>query len=214
VKNAALVRVYIDGFNLYHAIAAMKDPTLKWLNMWKLSESFLRSGETLDAVNFYTAVLNWQPDKQIRHRNYIAAQQAVGVTVHESNFKKSTRRCVAFDRNCKFYEEKQTDVAIAVSLTADALMGKMGRAVLITADSDQIPTAKFLQTVPGVRLSLIFPPGRKALARDLGGVIQDRHELTKGQLLTCRLPRTVLNGNGTPVAHMPSMYSTGSRSVL
>ena len=202
------VRVYIDGFNLYHAIAALKDTRLKWLNFWKLSETFLRPGEALVEVNFFTAVLTWNYDKQQRHVNFIKACETVGVNVHLATFKNSYKTCMSFDRECKFFEEKQTDVAIAVRLVSDALTGQFDRAILVTADSDQIPTVRFVAGLPSCKISLIFPPGRKSTARDLGLAIDDRQELLPGRMLTCLLPRTVFTASGKAVAHMPSTYLT------
>ena len=51
-----VVRVYIDGFNLYHAIEKTERIELKWLNLWNLSRGLLRPGEDLDEVHFFTAV--------------------------------------------------------------------------------------------------------------------------------------------------------------
>jgi hypothetical protein len=200
------VCVYIDAFNMYHAIDALGDHTLKWVNLRKLSEGFLRPGEVLSDVHFFTAVLNWNHEKQLRHRNYLAALRAVGVTVHEANFKTAIRVCPRFSHKCKFREEQQTDVAIAVKLVADALLGVIDRAILVTADSDQIPAARFVQNLPNVSLSLVFPPDRKSHARELGSIIPDRLELTEGRLRNCPLPRTVFDSTGKPVARMPAMY--------
>ena len=101
-KTHKRVRVYIDGFNLYHAIASLNIPDLKWLNFWALSQSFLRQGEILDEVNLFTAVLTWNHDKQQRHVNFLKACRAVGVRVHEANFKQSHRLCTEKERRCKF----------------------------------------------------------------------------------------------------------------
>ena len=206
VNTARAVRVYIDGFNLYHAICAYNDNSLKWLNYWKLSESLLRDRETLDEVNLFTAVLTWNHAKQQRHTNFLKACRAVGVNVHEANFKKSHRLCLTQNRECRFYEEKQTDVGIAIKMVSDAMVGKFDRAILITADSDQIPTARFIAEMPERRLSLLFPPGRASHARELGSVVPDRRELTVGQMRTCLLPRTVKDQSGKAVAHMPAIY--------
>ena len=200
------VRVYIDAFNMYHAIDALGDHTLKWVNLWRLSEGFLRPRETLDEVNFFTAVLTWNQQKQRRHRNYIAALKAVGVRVHEANFKAATRICPEFSHRCRFREEKQTDVAIAVKLVSDALSGAVERAILVTADSDQIPAARFVSALPNVALSLVFPPNRASHARELGALIPDRRELTEGRLRNCPLPRTVFDATGKLVAQMPALY--------
>jgi uncharacterized LabA/DUF88 family protein len=204
------VRVYIDGFNIYHAIDALKRPQLKWLNHRVLAESFLRKGERLDEVHFFTAVLRWDHAKQKRHVNYLAALRAVDVCVHESRFTKVDRKCRAFGNTCAFHEEKQTDVGIAVKMVTDALLGKVDRLVLLTADSDQIPTAKFLNTLPNIALTLIYPPKRGPLARELGKQILDRDELTAGRLGTCVFPRTVKDGQGKAVAFRPALYEAGA----
>jgi hypothetical protein len=87
------------------------------------------------------------------------------------------------------------------------MSGDTHRQRLVTADSDQVPTAKLINGIDDVSLSLIFPPGRAGEARDLGSHIQDRKELTAGQLMTCPLPRTVHDANGKAVAHMPTLYN-------
>jgi uncharacterized LabA/DUF88 family protein len=200
------VRVYIDGFNVYHAIDALQRPKLKWLNHRRLAESFVRSGERLDEVHFFTAVLRWDQAKQQRHVNYLAALRAVGVQIHESRFAKVDRRCRAFGKVCAFHEEKQTDVGIAVKMVTDAMAGKVDRLVLLTADSDQIPTAKFIKSLPKVSLTLIYPPNRGSHARELGNHIPDRYELTAGRLGTCIFPRTVKDASGKAVAFRPAAY--------
>ena len=42
------VNVYIDGFNLYHAINALGDQRLKWINLRSLALSFVRPNERLN----------------------------------------------------------------------------------------------------------------------------------------------------------------------
>ena len=200
------VRVYIDGFNIYHAIDGLKKPHLKWLNHRLLAESFLRAEERLDEVNFFTAVLRWNAQKQKRHVNYLAALRAVDVRIHESRFTRVDRKCKAFGNTCGFHEEKQTDVGIAVKMVTDAMSGAVDRLILITADSDQIPTAKFIQALPGVALTLMYPPNRGSQARDLGNNIPDKHEITAGRLGTCVFPRTVKDPRGKAVAFRPALY--------
>jgi hypothetical protein len=48
------VAIYIDGFNLYHAIADLNDDRLKWLNLVALGRSFLRENETLVKCQYFT----------------------------------------------------------------------------------------------------------------------------------------------------------------
>jgi hypothetical protein len=98
--------------------------------------------------------------------NYLAALRAFGVTVHESRFTKVERKCRDFGNTCFFHEEKQTDVGIAVKMVSDAMSSAADRMVLLTADSDQIPTAKFIIGLPSIGLTLVYPPNRGAPALD------------------------------------------------
>ncbi|GAA4780102.1 NYN domain-containing protein [Novosphingobium ginsenosidimutans] len=200
-----IVRVYIDGFNVYHAIEQQGDPRLKWLNYWQLSQSLLRPGETLDAVHFFTAVWRFETTKQKRHENFIAALDAYGVQVHQGDFGKPKKWCATHERFCKFREEKQTDVGIAVRMLVDASGGQPQRMILVTADSDQIPTARALRQMDHISLTLAFPPGRAGEARELGELIPDRLELKPERLLTHQLPRSV-HKDGRLVATMPAIY--------
>lgn len=203
----SIVRVYIDGFNVYHAIEKQGDPRLKWLNYRTLAESLLRDGEALDSIDFFTAVWRFETAKQKRHENFIAALEAVDVRVHQGEFSKPQKWCAATKQYCRFREEKQTDVGIAVKMLVDASDGQDQRMILVTADSDQIPTARALNAMGHVSLTLAFPPGRSGEARELGLLIPDRLELKAGRLLPHQLPRTVESG-GKVVATMPSLYRT------
>lgn len=202
------VNVYVDGFNLYHAIAAQGDHKLKWVNLWELGRSFLRPDEYLNRVLFFTAVLTWEMEKQKRHKNYIAAQKAMGVEVVESNFRKVARHCRVMDRNCSRHEEKQTDVAIAVSVLADAVRGECERVILVTADSDQVPLVRELRRMfPEICVTLAAPPDRGGEARELGSVVTDRKPISVERLRGCRLPRDVVDKDGRKVATMPALYA-------
>ena len=199
------VRVYIDGFNLYHAIEKIGRAELKWLNLKTVSANLLRNGETLDEVNFFTAVWPYEAAKQKRHENFLKAQDAYGVKVHRGKFSKPQRWCERHQRSCPFREEKQTDVGIGIKMLGDAYQANVSRMILVTADSDQIPTVRAIQAIGGKNLTLAFPPGRAQEARELGSLIPDRLELKVERLLECKLPRTVKR-NGATIATMPAIY--------
>jgi len=197
--NPLKVSVYIDGFNLYHAILAERDHKLKWLNMRLLAQSFVGRYEILKFVVFFTAILTWNHEKQKRHKNYIAALKAVGVEIVESNFKRIGR---------KNYEEKQTDVQIALRMYQDAVHGGVDRLILVTADSDQVPTVRAIrERCPYATVTLAAPPGRETAARELGSIVHHRTPISSGRLRTCLLPRDVYDSAGRKVATMPALYA-------
>lgn len=49
------VAAFIDGFNLYHAIVELQKPHLKWVNLWTLTETFIkRRSQRLDKVYYFS----------------------------------------------------------------------------------------------------------------------------------------------------------------
>jgi len=201
------VNVYVDGFNLYHAIDALNDQRLKWINLRTLAFSFVKPHEVLNHVRYFTAVLTWNKEKQGRHKIYIRAQKAFGVDVIESNFRKVTRHCYPQNRYCARHEEKQTDVAIAVSVLLDATRGDFDRAILVTADSDQIPLVKaIMNDFPNKRITLAAPPGRAGEARELGSLVHERVPITVGRIRSCIMPTVVHDDRGQVAAIRPTLY--------
>lgn len=132
---------------------------------------------------------------------------ASGVRVVESRFLKSNRFCQQFSRYCSFREEKQTDVALAVKVLRDAQEGSMERAILVTADSDQIPLVRAVrESFPSLSIEIAAPPGRMREARELCSVASRFSEISAGRLRTCLLPRNVVNEKGRTVAVCPARY--------
>jgi uncharacterized LabA/DUF88 family protein len=201
------ISYYVDGFNLYHAIKPLACPELKWLNLRALAASFLEKHEELAEVTYFTAMLVWDAEKCRRHRAYIDALCAYGVNVIESRFIKRNRFCAQYDRYCGFHEEKQTDVAIAVKILRDAHSSSIKRAILVTADSDQIPLVRELRnSFPQLSVEIAAPPGRMREARELCKAASRFSEISPGRLRTCLLPRNVVDDRGKLVAVCPARY--------
>jgi hypothetical protein len=155
---------------------------------------FLRKHERLAEVAYFTAMLRWNAEKSLRHRAYMDALAAQGVTIVESKFIKSNRFCRQYGRYCDFHEEKQTDVALAVKVLRDAQRGSIERAILVTAGSDQIPLVRELrQSFPALSVEIAAPPGRMREARELCSVASGFSEISPGRLGTCLLPRNVID---------------------
>ena len=115
------VAAYVDGYNLYHAIKRACPKHYRWLDLWALADRFVPSqtGE-LTAVHYFSAYAHWKPVQMTRHREYVAALNAVGVTTHLARFSDKFRKCVQCQHRWTGHEEKETDVKIAVKLLQDA----------------------------------------------------------------------------------------------
>ncbi|HRK95670.1 MAG TPA: NYN domain-containing protein [Rhodospirillales bacterium] len=187
------VVVYVDGFNLYHAIADLRDQSLKWLDLWKLSASLLRADETLASVNYFSAFATWLVEPYARHRAYVQALKAKGVNTFMGKFKEKPRSCRSCGAKWTAHEEKETDVHIAVRVVADALLDEFDRAIIVSADSDLAPALRAVrQHRPKKEILVVAPPGRYASARDLGPKL----ELRRARLRRCLLPARLQTASG------------------
>jgi uncharacterized LabA/DUF88 family protein len=187
--------IYIDGFNLYHAIDDLGEPHLKWVDLWSLSEKLLKGDQQLQAVKYFTAYATWLPASYRRHQRYVAALEAHGVTPVIGRFKAKTVRCHARCRQTYVtHEEKETDVNIGVHLMADALKNRFDRALVISADTDLNSAVTLTRAeAAGKRIDLVAPPGRKG--RNSAALF----EVTKGRLRSSLLPAQIQRMDGQVV---------------
>jgi hypothetical protein len=207
--SMAKTSFYIDGFNLYHAIDKLDRPHLKWLNLRALAESFLRPEDEVLEIVYFSAHMVWDQQKLRRHKEYIKALETVGVEPVLSRFLRTDKYCQKNDCYCFFREEKQTDVGFAVRMLTDALSPDgPQRVVLVTADSDQVPTIGAIRGLaPKVGILVASPPGRKEVAGELVRVSPEHREIEPGRLERCLFPRNVRNAKGTVVARCPALYN-------
>lgn len=195
---------YVDGFNLYHAIADLNEPFLKWCNLWKLAETVVPSkSEEIVKVTFCTAYYPGDERKKWRHQQYIQALTNVNVSVVMGHYVREDWKC----RDCGFDwqkpTEKETDINLALSLYEDAVNDVYDKAYLVTADSDQAATANFFKKAfPKKSLVTVSPPGRK-FSSHISNIADERLALNKDHLDTSVFPTIVL---GERAARRPNEY--------
>lgn len=136
MHNKKRIAVYVDGFNLYHALKNLKKPHLKWLNIRSLVEKFIdQKSEVIDKIYYFSAIATHiNNDVAKRHRVYIEALETFSVQFIEGHFKKKEHTCHVKDRvNLTLYkhEEKETDVNIAIYMVRDAILKKFDKLILI-----------------------------------------------------------------------------------
>jgi uncharacterized LabA/DUF88 family protein len=160
--TARRVSVYIDGFNLYHALDDLGESHLKWLDLWALSETLIRKNEAVTTVKYFSAYATWMPASYRRHQRYVAALQAQGVQFIEGRFKEKPMQCKSCGVRYKAHEEKETDVNIGVHLMADGLQDRFDRALVISADTDLNEAVTLTKAeAAGKQIDLVAPPKRK-----------------------------------------------------
>lgn len=188
------VNVYIDGFNLYHAIDELQDESLKWVDLYALSQKIIRDYQTLSQVKYFSAYATWRPDSYKRHRDYVSVLEARGVTPIMGRFKEKRLVCKVCKTEYITHEEKETDVNIGAHLIADAMQDKFDTAIIISADTDLAAVVRLARELTGEKKSIctVAPPGRFARGRELGHLF----EITKGKIRESQLPDVTITAKG------------------
>lgn len=78
---------FIDGFNLYHAIAkspqksrGQKDLRMyKWLDLNKLIHCYVTSNNQVKSIYYFTAYANWIPPRAAKHKIYVRALESKNI---------------------------------------------------------------------------------------------------------------------------------------
>ena len=185
------VSVYVDGFNLYHALDDLQQPHLKWLDLWALSQSLCRADETVRTVKYFSAYATWRESSYRRHQVYVSALESRGVKFIEGRFKEGRAQCRRCQTRWKTHEEKETDVNIGVHLMADAMTRRFDRALVVSADTDLNAAVLLTRHESGRAVDIIAPPRRK------GRNSQALFEITLGRIRSSLLPSEIVHGGRT-----------------
>jgi uncharacterized LabA/DUF88 family protein len=167
----ATVAAYVDGFNLYYGMKSKFGRRYLWLDLVELIRRLRPEDEVL-AVRYFTAVVRSEPEAAARQKHYQEALKShCGPTLDMQLgwFKPKKlapcKQCsqdwlCGCPRKVRSYEEKETDVALAAAMVADAARELADLTLLVSADSDFAPAIRSLKQVrPEQQVILAMPPG-------------------------------------------------------
>ncbi|MEV0345391.1 NYN domain-containing protein [Nonomuraea sp. NPDC050680] len=208
-SETARVGVYVDGFNLYYGLKSLSGRRDLWLDLVKMAQDLLRSGQRLERVMYFTTLVRADPPAVERQRAYLAALKAHGTDVVLGRFQEQLRKCRKCGATWRSYEEKKTDVAIASAMVADVALKQVDVVMLVSADSDLCGAVEKIREIDGfrgtkTRVVAVFPPGKSAdgLRRcsdawfPIGGAIVRRSQFPD-----------VVSGLGDAVYHRPPHWN-------
>lgn len=199
-ERAAL---YVDGFNMYHALDDLGEAHLKWLNLKRLAEHIVPSQDTVTEVVYCTAYTPSDSNKRWRHQQYLNALELTGVRCEMGHYVHETMKCYNCTNVWEKPTEKEGDINVAIHLFNDAWLNRYDHAYLVTADSDQAATVRlFRAQFPAKKFTTVSPPGRNFsvhIAKHATG----RIALSKSHVEACLFPAIVLDPNGNKHGRRP-----------
>lgn len=186
------VGVYIDGYNVYHGLRYKRFRRFYWLDYVALSKSFLKPGQVLTHVKYFTSRVTKPADTQKRQSTYLDALRATGgIEIIEGTYQHRPMRCPSCRHGWKRPTEKMTDVNIATHLVSDAMRDVVDVVVLVCADADLVPAVR-LARQEGKYVIIVSPRGRTSDELVSEG---DAHlHFTNSTLGRCQLPDVIEAG--------------------
>lgn len=209
------VTFIIDGFNLYHSVReAAQDSggaSTKWLDISRLCSSYIHLfGKTavLHEIYYFSALATHleasNPDATRRHRDFIKCLETKDVIVELNRFKKKSMTCSSCKHRFNRYEEKETDVALAIKLLELFFTDSCDTAVLVTGDTDLAPAARTAKKLfTDKKVVFAFPYKRKN--QELAKLAPESFEISKKQYVKHQFPNPYVLPDGLKI-HKPSNW--------
>lgn len=210
--------VYIDGFNLYRRLLNAQ-PTLKWLDIAKMSDLLLPTFEVV-RIRYFTAMIRasvgTDPQSPQRQQTYIRALRTSSrVSIHLGAFRIDKRTMpvhpARLDANgdlvtarVRKTEEKGSDVNLAAHMLVDAFHGAADTFFLLSNDSDFTDAFRLVRDEAGRDIGLISPTERPS-ASLLSVVTTHIRKIRTGVLQASQLPPTVRDREGS--IHRPAAWT-------
>jgi len=193
------VVTYIDGFNLYFGLKSKGWKRYYWLDLVELSRQLLKPDQQLAGVHYFTSRIRSTGRNAADMRRQItyleALESRAGIKLHYGHFLEKARQCRSCGAQWMDYEEKMTDVNIAVQLLTDAFEDRFDTALIVSADSDlTTPVRQVLARLPQKRIVVAQPPGRWSV--DLSKAATGYFTVGEAKLRASQLPDPVTRADG------------------
>jgi uncharacterized LabA/DUF88 family protein len=187
------VIAYIDGYNLYHGIKSTHGRKWLWLDVEKMCESFLLPDQRLKEVKYFSASVRDDPAAGARQQAYWAAlrAQTKRTDMTLGRHQEKTMKCFGCGNKWRTYEEKESDVRLALALAEDAAKNRFDTAILISGDSDLVPAVQAAMRLhPGpAKIIAAFPPNRVSV--DLRNACTADFVIGPAKLRAAQLPNQI-----------------------
>lgn len=189
------VMCLFDGFNIYHALEANRSyHKYKWLDLAKLASCYVTRKDQIVEMLYFTSYAIWSPSKEKKHRVLVRALQTRNVRTVFGKFKRRDRKCRVCGAIYPSFEEKQTDVNMAIQLFEAAIGDRFDTALIISGDSDLVPSIEAVKsTFPAKRIGVVIPIGRSA--QELKNLCDFHIRMSEKHLRASQLPDVIELGN-------------------
>lgn len=196
--------VYVDGLNFYYG--AVKGTPHKWLNLEHYF-TLIRQADDIIAIKYFTAQI--VGPTRVNQEAFLGALSTLPhMQIFLGRFKTKHIKCEVqachlmpvesrmFDKP----EEKRTDVNIAVTMIDDAYQDRCDQFVLVSGDSDLVPSVRMIrERFQDKKIIVYIPAARDTMrsgAYELRSAAHVARSIPLNLLPRAQFPAQVPNGTG------------------
>lgn len=175
-------------------------------------KSFVFSFDSFKISDHYPNLIlfclsNLETRSYARHRQYVAALTATGVTAVMGQFKNKPKQCLKCRSKWVNHEEKETDVNMALALLDLAYKDQYDHAFILTRDSDFAPALhKVKQHFPEKKITVLAPYNYRHSSELLQAADANK-SINLTHLSTSLFPAEIYDAGGNLVVKRPKEYS-------
>lgn len=176
---------------------------LYWLDIEALANAFKPANATLEFVKYYTSRSRDPRSQGVANRQQLywrALKTLPKVQIIEGKILPRDSQCEA---DCKMgfvrMQEKETDVKLGIDIIHDCLTKKIQGVILITADTDQVPTLTMVRDLKlSISVKLVFPPldAKRKASKELSDLASKTFFIGDSLLRACQLPDPLITASG------------------
>ena len=201
--------IYIDGFNFYYGV--MKNSSDKWLNLEHYFR-LLRQDDDIQKIYYFTAEVSG--NAKVRQETYFQALQTLKLVqiifgLYKTRQRKcKVRSCSNLQKNYTDYEEKRTDVNIALQMLDDAYQNNCDRMIVVSGDSDLVPAVELVRKrFSQIQISVYIPSRhpKRGAATELRNSANKNKTLPTALFLKTQFPDSLVNNSGKTI-NKPSSW--------
>lgn len=197
-RTTQRVITYVDGFNLYFGLKSAGFKRYYWLDLSELSRRLLQPSQELLRTCYFTSRIRDNHHNQadrLRQNTYLEVLAHQGVCIQYGHYLEKLRKCHQCGGSWISYEEKMTDVNLAIQLLVDAVDDAYDVALVISGDSDlTTPVQRVRARYPHKRIIIAFPPKRHSAQLQKAATGYTR--IGEDKLRKSQLPATLTKADG------------------
>jgi uncharacterized LabA/DUF88 family protein len=159
---AKKVNFIIDGMNIFHAVKDKFGINFLNLDLNKLVRQISLKDENILSIKFFVSPFVGNTNLAQIQRGFIDRNSKLSyVDLKLGVFRKRNIKCQKCANQVVHYQEKHTDINIALEISRSAIDRSIDKIYVITADDDFKPAiASFKLIAPNKKLVIVLPPGR------------------------------------------------------